>query len=290
MKLMITALLALPLYLSAAPILTPIDITLSVSPYDQQQHVTVHQPAQLALDASGTVISPEGLPLFDYNTQAVAEAFGGLRPTVNATAHASVTWHEGGADLIISEGYASAVYQVSIHQTALLPSGFQSAGIPVTVNFRGEVNGGATAMARMTFADDTLFYFNRITTLTGHSPTSFEDTRRVFLNTDSYVTIQLEALAQAIDHCRPELFDTNFSQAVADPLFTFDQETFDQAFGENSFPLADYFEFTYSPGTLVAPEPGSALLFLAGLAGCFVRRVRKESNAAPAEGPSRVRT
>jgi len=37
------------------------------------------------------------------------------------------------------------------------------------------------------------------------------------------------------------------SQAVADPVFTFDQATFDKEMGSDTFPLADYYKFEYSP-------------------------------------------
>ena len=54
--------------------------------------------------------------------------------------------------------------------------------------------------------------------------------------------------------------------AVADPLFEFDQASFDQYLagqGFASFPLRDYFAFEYSAG--VVPEPQTWALLLAGI-------------------------
>jgi len=71
-------------------------------------------------------------------------------------------------------------------------------------------------------------------------------------------------------------------QAVADPVFGFDQEAFDEyaaLAGFSTFSLADYFALEYSPG-YYAPEPGTGLLLAVGLA-LGMRRAR------PRGGPSR---
>lgn len=53
--------------------------------------------------------------------------------------------------------------------------------------------------------------------------------------------------------------------AYADPLITFDQATFDATWGENSFPLADYYEIEHSPGIVFAPEPSTLLMAVVGI-------------------------
>ncbi|MCC6951639.1 MAG: hypothetical protein IT433_09360 [Phycisphaerales bacterium] len=42
---------------------------------------------------------------------------------------------------------------------------------------------------------------------------------------------------------------------MADPLFVFDQQTFDAEMGELTFNLSDYFEFEYSLGIIEMPPP-----------------------------------
>lgn len=49
-------------------------------------------------------------------------------------------------------------------------------------------------------------------------------------------------------------------QAVADPVFKFDQAAFDAEMGSKTFPLADYFSFGFSPNLATVPEPSSLIL------------------------------
>lgn len=69
------------------------------------------------------------------------------------------------------------------------------------------------------------------------------------------------------------------SSAYVDPQFAFDQPAFDALMGPNTFTLADYYEFDFSPNIpiQVVPEPCTMLLLgsgLIGLAGLF-RKFKK---------------
>jgi hypothetical protein len=64
---------------------------------------------------------------------------------------------------------------------------------------------------------------------------------------------------------------TSDAEAMADPVFTFDQARFDQLAaqqGLSSFPLDQYFGFDFSPG--IVPEPPAAALALCAAAMLFV--------------------
>lgn len=69
-------------------------------------------------------------------------------------------------------------------------------------------------------------------------------------------------------------------QAVADPTFTFDQAAFDAEMGSNTFLLADYYSFEFSPNMTATPPPGipepSSLILLGtgllGLMGVALKR------------------
>jgi hypothetical protein len=66
-------------------------------------------------------------------------------------------------------------------------------------------------------------------------------------------------------------------QAMVDPVFIFDQATFDAEMGANTFPLDEYFSLQYSPNMDISsiPEPSTLLLTgfgIAVLAPCLRRR------------------
>lgn len=67
-------------------------------------------------------------------------------------------------------------------------------------------------------------------------------------------------------------------QAMADPIFEFDQEAFDEYAALNEFPtfrLADHYSFEYSPAMVPEPAQGAATAALVALA--FVARSRRRS-------------
>ncbi len=59
--------------------------------------------------------------------------------------------------------------------------------------------------------------------------------------------------------------------------FTFDQQAFDLARGENTFPLADFYTMDFSPG--IVPEPSATVSMFAALATLCALRRRKTSDA-----------
>jgi hypothetical protein len=76
----------------------------------------------------------------------------------------------------------------------------------------------------------------------------------IFVQMSAYVETQ----ASDLD---PNAFGiSSVVASMVDPVFSFDQETFDARYGPNSFPLEDYFEFQYSPNLI--PEPHAAVLMM----------------------------
>jgi hypothetical protein len=57
---------------------------------------------------------------------------------------------------------------------------------------------------------------------------------------------------------------TSECQAIADPVFTFDQATFNAEMGASTFPLDEYYDFEYSPNLAPAPTPEPSTLILLG--------------------------
>jgi hypothetical protein len=72
--------------------------------------------------------------------------------------------------------------------------------------------------------------------------------------------VGLYADCDAWAHYWTSLIESECS-SMADPIFEFDQETFDEIMGEDTFPLEDFYAFEFSPN-LVSPMPMPAIMLL----------------------------
>jgi hypothetical protein len=77
-------------------------------------------------------------------------------------------------------------------------------------------------------------------------------------------------------NCAAEAFKDQSSNctATADPVFQFDQTTFDSMMGANTFPLGQYYALEFSPNVLI-PIPPAFYLFGSGLVGLIGIAKRK---------------
>jgi hypothetical protein len=195
----------------------------------------------------------------------------GLSPAADVTAHASdsgydpnVTPNYPNADIsatLVSE----ASFSVSVNLTALPTPHPAEDGIPVLMTWTGDKNVTGSGYAQI----DAWFQG-----VTSYTPGVLTYT---FAPGEQY-----GANVEAI--CYAEAYQNSSSdcQAVADPTFTFDQATFDAEMGSNTFPLADYYSFEFSPNLTATPppsvpEPSSLLLLGTGLLALIGLALKKTS-------------
>ncbi len=224
-------------------------------------------PLNFNLDVSG-VYEGGGGPILSYDIQAQAEAFGGVRPQAVATVEAHGTPMSSNA-AVQGYAFASIVYYMRV---VSLGGAFPAiSSVPVQVNILQDLSGSGGVITQL---DDEIF---RLASLSGHLSRDLTYTK--YFNLDQIATIKLSANATAVDNYGIGPARPTSSQALADPLFVFDQATFDATMGPNTFPLTDYFSFEYSPGAELVPEPSSIALGLAGVAGLAFRRTRNDRSA-----------
>lgn len=167
----------------------------------------------------------------------------GRRPMADVQVHSLSL--EGGP--VYTRGWAQVIYDVSTKQ--LGQPGNPPTEVPVRVTVRGHASSdvGGTAQARVYieyFAFFTPPDFNKRVTL----PAEIGATYRV----------TLETICTAHVQGNPEHWTVE-AQAVADPLFEFDQDAFDAQRADEGLPtftLADYYEFQFSPNMLAGDLDG----------------------------------
>lgn len=215
---------------------------------------------------SGDFQGPNG-PLLSYSIQAHSEAFGGPRPQAIATAEAHGTPTAYNVP-VRGEAYANVDYAMQIVSRGNAPEGVS---IPLRISILQDVTGEAESIVQL---DDA---FLRLGILSGHQSREFF--YRQTYSESQTVHVILTARAIAVDNYGIGPARPFSSQAVADPVFEFDQQAFDDLMGPDTFSLADFYSFEFSPGAELIPEPSSVLLCLAGLM-CFTNRRKRHARTA----------
>jgi hypothetical protein len=204
----------------------------------------------------------------------------------------------GANGLIIGGGYpsfarATLEYQVLLVETAELPDTTpDTLPVPVTVNaflrasasmdgespfnaafaFGYAVIAGHTSPRVVAHAPDSSFAVDTSTVV-----------REFTLDVGQVIDVVLFTEARSVASAGPYGFTTVISEATAfiDPVFSFNQDAFDETARSGGFPtfdLSQYYAFQYSPGIGPAipgqelPEPGSIAFALLGLGGIALRK------------------
>lgn len=232
------------------------------SQFGNEGHVG-NVPLDLSGDYSGVYMGYSGgeyVGLIGYDIQLHAEAFGGVRPQAIATAEAHGTPMAQSSPV---QGTASA--SVDYYMQIVTREGAPEVGtLPVNISVLMDVTGNASASVKIGYD------FYSLNILSGHQSQDF--TYAAYFSPGEGRYVNLRAYATAVDMMGNGQPKPTSSQAVADPLFEFDQATFDTWMGENTFQLSDYYGFEFSPGAEIVPEPSAAVLGVAGMAGVMLRR------------------
>jgi hypothetical protein len=138
-------------------------------------------------------------------------------------------------------------FSTSINMFRSIPSNPVD-GIPVQLTWTGETTGTGDWSAQIGAAIDGNGY--------SYSPgvLSYTAEPGEAFSSILMATCSADAIQNQTSEC----------QAIADPVFTFDQATFNAEMGASTFPLDEYYDFEYSPNLAPAPTPEPSTLILLG--------------------------
>jgi len=267
------------------PLLTPTSLSVGAASGDQEQSSVQTGgnvgSASVSYTFSDTVA---GNWQGSARGQAGGESSLGAPPFAEGLAHASVSSLDPLFALTaFAGGGGNFLYQMQLTPLRPPPGGnpfaiyftFTYAG---QAKLTGNVGGASTAMSQIILSSSTggsllnvgananpgwLFadYSGSIPVSTG---SLFPDVFSVFVSAGTSVTISGNGTVEG--------------EAIADPIFAFDQAAFDAdmiAQGRAPFLLADYFDFSYSAGYNAVPEPERAVLVLLSLALLWIYSQRR---------------
>ncbi len=151
-----------------------------------------------------------------------------------------------------ASGWITMQYQVALRESAPLPTLIPFDYVPVSYTARAQVSSDDPRDTEATVSvpgSQVGFY----------APPSFHETVTAKMIPDQVYDVRMSVSAFSFT-VPPASWSSNH-QAVADPVFELDQQTFDETmelWGAETFPLADYFELAYSAN--LVPEPSPTLL------------------------------